>query len=274
MRRLNSLAIIGGGVMGEAILKRLLESGMVEARHIRVAEVVTGRREYLQATYGVASTAGPAAAAGGAETVVLAVKPQDLPEALSGLKGRLAPGQLLLSIVAGATLSAISAGAAHEAVVRVMPNTPAQIGLGMSVWSASGAVTEAQKADAKAVLGALGREVYVTGEHYLDMATAVSGSGPAYVFLVLEALTDAAVHIGLPREMAELLALQTIQGSAQYAAETGKHPAVLRNMVTSPGGTTAAGLLELESGALRAVFTKAVVAAYQKAQALGRTETH
>ncbi|MSQ27693.1 MAG: pyrroline-5-carboxylate reductase [Dehalococcoidia bacterium] len=271
---LNSLAVIGGGVMGEAILKRLIAAGLVEARQVRVAEVVPGRREFLQATYGVSAAAEPAIAAAGAETVVVAVKPQNLAEALSDLKGRLTPDQLLLSIVAGATISAISLGTSHEAVVRVMPNTPAQIGQGMSVWTAAPAVTDAQKANARALLGALGREIYVSAEHYLDMATAVSGSGPAYVFLVLEALIDAGVHIGLPRDMAGLLALQTLQGSAIYAAETGAHPAHLRNLVTSPGGTTAAALLELEAGALRAVFTKAVAAAYHRAQELGRAETH
>ena len=274
MARLNSLAVIGGGVMGEAIIKRLVEAGLVEARRVRVAEVVPSRREFLQAAYGVSAVAEPAAAAAGSETLVVAVKPQNLAEALSDLRGRLTADQLLLSIVAGATVSAISLGAAHEAVVRVMPNTPAQIGQGMSVWTAAPAVTEAQKANAKAVLGALGREIYVSAEHYLDMATAVSGSGPAYVFLVLEALTDAGVHIGLPRDMAALLALQTLQGSALYAAETGGHPAHLRNLVTSPGGTTAAALLELETGALRAVFTKAVAAADHRAQELGRAESH
>lgn len=274
MTESNGIGLIGGGVMGEAILKRLLDLGLVRSDQLRVAEVVAERRAYLEQTYAIACTADPGTAATGMGTVVLAVKPQNLNEALNGLRGDLGPDQLLLSIIAGATLSALTLGSGHEAVVRVMPNTPAQIGQGMSVWTATGAVTPPMRERARAVLGALGREAYVAAEHYLDMATAVSGSGPAYVFLFLEALTDAGVHIGLPRDMAELLATQTLMGSAAYAAGAGQHPAVLRNLVTSPGGTTVEALQELEAGGLRAAMTRAVVAAHRKAQALGRAESH
>ena len=150
-----------------------------------------------------------------------------------------------------------------------MPNTPGQIGEGIAVWMATAETTEAQRAQARAIVGALGEEIYVEKEHYLDMATALSGSGPAYVFLFIEALTDAGVRMGFSRPVAEKLALQTVRGSAIYAQETGLHPAVLRNRVTSPGGTTAEALYQLEKGGFRALISQAVWAAYQKSKLLG-----
>ena len=150
-----------------------------------------------------------------------------------------------------------------------MPNTPAQIGQGMVVWTATEAVSPEARDQVRSVLGALGQELYVDDEKYVDMATAVSGSGPAFVFLVMEALIDAAVHIGMRREMATPIVIQTMLGSALYAQTTDKHLAELRNMVTSPGGTTAEGLLALEDAGVRAAFAEAIVAAYEKAKRLG-----
>jgi pyrroline-5-carboxylate reductase len=150
-----------------------------------------------------------------------------------------------------------------------MPNMPAQIGEGMTVWTTASEVSERQKDMAQSILAALGEELYVSAEKYIDMATAVSGSGPAYVFLVIEALTDAGVHIGLPRDMAEKMVIQTVLGSARSVKATGKHPAELKNKVTSPGGTTAEGLLQLESGGLRSLLLRAVIAAYEKSKSLG-----
>ncbi len=268
----SSIALIGGGVMGEAMLRAFLDQRLASPDAVAVAEVVPARREYLQRTYKVRAVAAPSEAVQGAASVVLAVKPQNLPEVLGELRPSMASDQLLLSIVAGATLRALTGGSGHDAVVRAMPNTPAQIGEGMTVWTATPAVTPDQAATAERLLGALGPQLRVGEEHYLDMATALSGSGPAYVFLVIEALIDAGVHIGMPRDMAERLALQTVLGSARFAAESGRHPAVLRNMVTSPGGTTTEGVLRLEEGALRAVFMRAVEAAYQKSRALGRED--
>ena len=157
-------------------------------------------------------------------------------------------------------------------VVRLMPNTPAQIGEGVSVWTATPDCTAEQRAQARAMFGALGEEVYVDDEAYLDMATALSGSGPGYVFLFIEALIDAGVRIGLARAVAEKLALQTVKGSALYAQRSGQHLAALRNAVTSPGGTTAAGLHQLERGGLRAAIEDAVAAAYERSRQLGGTE--
>jgi pyrroline-5-carboxylate reductase len=174
-----------------------------------------------------------------------------------------------MSIMAGVTISSIKSALNHEAVVRAIPNTPAQIGEGMTVWTATPAVADGAKESISRVLSVLGQEIYVADEKYIDMATAVSSSGPGYVFLVIEAMIDAAVHIGLRRDMAVPMVLQTVLGSARYAQETGKHPAELRNQVTSPGGTTTEGLQVLEDAAVRAAFTEAIEAAYEKAKELG-----
>ncbi len=183
------------------------------------------------------------------------------------IKG-LAHEQLVLSIVAGATLSTLCQGLNHSSIIRAMPNMPAQIGEGMTVWTATAETEQQQKELAQAVLGALGAEIYVADEKYLGMATALSGSGPAYVFLFIEVLVDAGVHIGLSRDIAQELVIQTILGSTRTVEKTGKHPADLRNMVTSPGGTTTEALLQLEKGGFRSLLLEAVAAAYKKAERL------
>jgi len=266
----SGIAIVGGGFMGEALVRGLLQRGVYGPAQVVVAEPVPERRRSLQEQYGVQTVPAAAAAVGSVDTVLLAVKPQVLPAVLAELSGRLQPGQLVLSIVAGATLSTLSLGLRHEAVVRLMPNTPAAVGQSMTVWTAAPAVTEEQRGRTQVILGAMGREVEVDSERYLDMATALSGSGPGYVFLILEALIDAGVYLGFPRPVAQELVVQTVLGSALLAQETGKHPAELRNMVTTPGGTTAAGLLELEAGALRATLARAVLAAFRRSRELGR----
>jgi pyrroline-5-carboxylate reductase len=174
-----------------------------------------------------------------------------------------------MSIMAGVTINTIENTVQHQAIVRAIPNTPAQIGEGMTVWTATAAVSDTARESVRSVLAVLGQELYVTDEKYVDMATAVSSSGPAYIFLVIEALVDAAVHIGLRRDMATPMVIQTVLGAARYAQATGKHPAELRNQVTSPGGTTTEGLLALEEAGIRAAFTDAVEAAYEKAKRLG-----
>jgi len=232
------------------------------------SDVVAPRLAWLREKYGIATAQDNRQAAQGADMVVLAIKPQNLPEVMADLRGWLGPQQMVLSIVAGASLGTLAQGLRHPLVVRAMPNTPAQIGAGMSVWTATKEVAPEQREAAQALLAALGKEIWVEDEKYIDMATAVSASGPAYVFLFMEALIDGAVHIGMPRDMAKLLVLQTVLGSARFAQETGRHPAELRNSVTSPGGTTAEALLQLEEGALRALVTHAIIAAYEKAHAL------
>jgi pyrroline-5-carboxylate reductase len=185
------------------------------------------------------------------------------------LRPRLRPGQLVVSILAGATTKALTGLLGHDQVVRSMPNTPAQLGRGMTVWYATPEVTPDQRAQAAAMLSALGHQLEVDDEKFVAMATAVSGTGPAYVFLVMEALIDAAVHLGFPRHIAHDLVVETLEGSTYFAKQSGDHPAVLRNMVTSPGGTSAAALHELESGRLRTVLSEAVWAAFRRTVELG-----
>ena len=263
------LAFIGGGVMGEAIISALLAKGIAQAADISVCDIVARRRRHLERTYGIKAMDSSAPAIKGSDIVVLAVKPQEFPAAAQGIGGRLKADQTVLSIMAGISTATIRDRLGHEAIVRAMPNTPAQIGEGMTVWTATAAVSPQRRRSVREVLGALGQEIYVEDEKYIDMATAVSGSGPAFIFLVMEALIDAAVHIGMRREMAAPIVVQTLLGSARYAQATGKHPADLRNMVTSPGGTTAEGLLALEEAGIRAAFAEAIMAAYAKAKQLG-----
>jgi pyrroline-5-carboxylate reductase len=203
--------------------------------------------------------------------VLLGVKPQMLSGVMAELRGSLRPDQLVISIIAGATTTAIGEGLGHPAVVRCMPNTPAQIGLGVTVWYATESVDEVGKARTRAMLAALGREFEVHDERQVAMATAVSGTGPTYIFLFIEALTDAAVHLGFPRHVARELVLDTMQGSAEFALQSGKHVAQLRDMVTSPGGTSAEALYELERGGFRTVISDSVWAAFHRTLQLEAT---
>ncbi|MEE8374095.1 MAG: pyrroline-5-carboxylate reductase [Dehalococcoidia bacterium] len=267
------IAVIGAGVMGEAIISAVLEHGAAGQGDICACDVDPARLEGVGQRCKVNCTSDINTAISGCEVVILSIKPQSLVGAMSDLKGKLKPEQLVLSIVAGATVDTISKGLAHDRVARVMPNTPAQVGAGMSVWTATDSVDKNQRKEVQIILGAMGKELHVSDEKYIDMATAVSGSGPAYIFLVMEGLIDAGVHIGMPRGMAEELVFQTVLGAAHMTRDTGRHPAELRNAVTSPGGTTAEGLLCLEEGGMRAILAQAVIAAYNKAQVLGSAGT-
>ena len=266
------IGFIGGGTMAEAILGGVLERELASPGDIAVAEIVEPRREYLSERYGVVVTDDGKAAAGHGSLVLLAVKPQDLPKAMSGLRKSLSDEQAALSIVAGATIKSIRKGLDHDGIVRIMPNTPAQIGAGVSVWTATEGTHPDRIEETRNLLQAIGKEVQVPSEKYVDMATGLSGSGPAYVFLFIEALTDAGVQVGLSRDIAATLATQTVLGSAQLLQQSGRHPAELRNAVTSPGGTTAEGLLSLESNRFRAAVMEAVEAAYEKAVQLGEED--
>jgi len=262
------IAFIGCGVMGEAILKSLLSKGLVSPQEVTASDVSQSRCQLLSQRYGISCLQDNRRAAAGAEVVVLAIKPQNLNQVMTEIKGQLKPQQLLVSIVAGARLADMIQGLGHNAVVRAMPNTPAQIGQGITVWTSSSGLSQPHQEAARAILGSLGKEIYVSDEKYIDMATAVSGSGPAYVFLFIEAFIDAAVHIGFSREVASDLAVETVMGATRLVKESGKHPAELRNMVTSPGGVTAEGLFCLEKGGLRALLTQAVIEGYNKASGL------
>ena len=267
--RTASTAFIGGGVMAEAMLSRALAAGVADAADVCVAEPIDERRAYIADAYQVSTTPRNSEAARGKELVVLAVKPQHFGHVAEELHGELHSGQTVLSIIAGMPIRRIADGLGHPDIVRVMPNTPAQIGAGVSVWTATATVSDDALSAAASLLAVLGREWRVADESYIDMATALSGSGPAYVFAFIEALIEAGVYLGMPRDMARALAVDTVTGSARLAQETGEHPALLRETVTSPGGTTAAGLMALERGGMRATVLEAVAAAHRRARELG-----
>ena len=255
--------------MGEAILAALLEKGLVKSSDICVSDVSTERRTYLKEKYQVAVTASNLDAINDSDVVVLAVKPQNISDIYDELKGSLKSEQVILSILAGVKVTAISQKLGHRRIVRVVPNTPAQVGLGMSGWTATSDVTEEQREWTRGILGAMGREIYFDDEKYLDMVTAISGSGPAYFFLFAECLTQAAVDIGLSHAEADELVAQTMLGAANLLDESGETPTELRRKVTSKGGTTERALNVFEEGKLADLVREAVRAAHQRAKELG-----
>jgi pyrroline-5-carboxylate reductase len=264
------IAVIGPGVMAEAIIGGLLRTGLTKPEAILASGPRQERGEELKSRYGIQVTTDNAAAARQADVVILSVKPQRLSKVLAGLRGQVKPGSLVLSIVAGASIQTISDGLEHQAIARAMPNTPGQIGQGISVWTVSRTVNETQRELARQVLLALGQEVFMEEENYLDMATALSGSGPSYVFLFMEAMIDAGVHMGFPRRISEQLVVQTLLGSVAYYQKRKIHPATLRNEVTSPGGTSAEALYFLDKAGFRTAISRAIWAAYERSQELGK----
>ncbi len=266
------IAFVGSGVMGEAMLAGLLAQDLVDPSQIVASHPRANRREQLCDRYGIGVAESNLEAASEADLVVLTIKPQVLAPVMRQLEGRLREDQVVISVLAGTTFAKLTNGLDHGALVRVMPNTPAQIGQGMLVWTSTSAVTPERMAQVKSVLGALGKELWVETEKYVDMATALSGTGPTYVFLMMEALIDAGVHMGFPRRIAEEIVLQTVSGSVEFARDSGKHMAELRNMVTSPGGTSAEAIYQMEKGSLRTIYSKAVYAAFQRTQELAKNE--
>ncbi|HEY0728943.1 MAG TPA: pyrroline-5-carboxylate reductase [Pyrinomonadaceae bacterium] len=274
------LAFIGCGAMAEAMIAGLLRKKLISPANVVGSHPRLARREELHVKYGIEMfehnrdatvAAAPDATSNGhtGSMVILAVKPQRLAKVLGELNGSIHPDQLVVSIIAGAKMQTITDGLLHAAVVRTMPNTPAQIGEGVTAWTASPAVSEKQETQVRALLEALGKAVHVENERQIDMATALSATGPTYIFLVMEALIDAGVHMGFSRHVAEELVHQAMLGSVLFARESHKHPAELRNMVTSPGGTSAEAIYQMEKGSLRTVLSKAVWAAFQRAESLG-----
>jgi pyrroline-5-carboxylate reductase len=263
------IAFIGSGVMASAMIKGLLRQGQVTPERICASGPRPERGQELFDRYGVHTTTDNVVAARDADIVVLSVKPQVLCRVLDELAGQLRPEALVMSIVAGARMETIERMLGAQSVVRVMPNTPAQLGMGISVWAATEATTEVQRSQALSILRAFGEEEYVDDEVYLDMATALSGTGPAYIFLLMEAMVDAGVHLGFSRHVSERLVIETLRGSVEYARQSPKHLAALRNQVTSPGGTSAEAIYHLEKGGLRTVLSRAIWAAYQRSRTLG-----
>jgi len=268
-RRRMRVGIVGAGVMAEAIIAGLVADRAVEAGTLIASHPRRDRRDILAERHGIRPVASNREALSGAEVIVLAVKPQMLGRVMRELRGELSADQVVVSIVAGATIRTLVDGLQHAAVVRAMPNTPSQIRRGISVWSPSEACTARQRDLARGVLRALGDEREVADETFVAMATALSGTGPTYLFSVMEALIDAGVHLGFPRELAHDLVVETLIGSAEFAQRSELHPAQLRNAVTSPGGTSAAAIYELEKGRIRTVLSDAVWAAYRRTLELG-----
>ena len=266
------IAFIGPGAMAEAMIAGLIRQKVTNPGAILAAGPRAKRAEELHKRYGIEAVTDNPAAARVADVVVLSVKPQRLDTVLSNLRGAIQPHALVLSIVAGASIAKIAGILEHDAIVRSMPNVPAQIGEGIAVWTASPAVTDEQREMARQILNAFGQEIFMEEEYYLNMATALSGTGPAYVFLFMEAMVDAGVHLGFPRRVAEQLVAQTVRGSVDFYTKSGgsAHLAYLRNQVTSPGGTSAAALYYLEKAGFRTAISRAVWAAYERSRELGR----
>jgi pyrroline-5-carboxylate reductase len=263
------VSFIGCGKMGQAMLSAIIAGGLSTPENITASDKSEARRRQLKQDFNVYITSNSFEAVARGDIVILAIKPQNLTEVMAEIKGQLKNDQLVLSIVAGKSISTLRRGLKYSAIVRAMPNTPAQIGQGMTAWTATAEVTEEQKASASSILRAMGKELYVDDERYIDMATAVSGSGPAYVFLFMESLIDAATSIGLPQDIARELVLQTVMGATEYARKSDKELAWLREMVTSPGGTTAEALKVFKTGEFSGLVKQAVTTAYNKAKQLG-----
>jgi pyrroline-5-carboxylate reductase len=264
------IAFIGSGSMAEAMISGLVAEKVIEPTAIAASGPRPERGQVLHNKYGVTVTTNNLEAVSGAGVVVLSVKPQMLSGVMNELKGHIQSGALVLSIIAGTKIDTIAQGLSHTGIVRAMPNTPAQIGQGITVWTASPDVNDEQRKQAEAILSACGQQVHVDEEDYLDMATALSGTGPAYVFLFMEALVDAGVHLGFSRHISEQLVLQTVKGSVEYMLHSPNHLARMRNQVTSPGGTSAEAIYYLEKAGFRTALSRSVWAAYQRSVQLGR----
>ena len=264
-----SLSFIGPGVMAEAIARNLVQADLIDAEQIVMSGPNEIRLGDLHERHGFSTCSDNKKAVEHAAIVILCVKPQSLPVVLDELASHIPLKSLVISIVAGARLDSISSRLDHKDVVRCMPNTPAQIGEGITVWMPTASVTEDQLELCRRILQSLGAEIVISDEDYLDMATALSGTGPAYTFLFMEALVDAGVHLGFPRRIAEQLVIHTVKGSVAYYDYSPRHLARLRNQVTSPGGTSAEALYYLEKAGFRTALSRAIWAAYERSVQLG-----
>jgi pyrroline-5-carboxylate reductase len=263
------IVVVGPGAMGEAIIAGLLRQEITTADKLLAAGPIVERGEELQERYGVQPYYDNVPAVKQADMVILSVKPQNLDNVMDEIGSHVPAHAVVLSIVAGATIEMITEGLDHKCVVRAMPNTPAQIGQGITAWTVSSHVSDDQREQARGILQALGQELYMKEERYLDMATALSGSGPAYAFLFMESMIDAGVHMGFQRRDAEKLVIQTLRGSVEYYDSKNAHPATLRNEVTSPAGTSAEAIYYLEKAGFRTAISRAIWAAYKRSKSLG-----
>ncbi|HYA41588.1 MAG TPA: pyrroline-5-carboxylate reductase [Syntrophobacteraceae bacterium] len=272
MFRDQSIGFVGAGNMGEALISGFIAASLLPAERVFAYDVLPSRIEYLVKEFGIKGCAGIGELAESSSIIVLAVKPQVVSEVLDALRAHLAHKPLIISIAAGVALSTLESSLPSEtAVVRVMPNTPALVRKAASALSRGQAVSAAQMEMSLALFGAVGKAVEVE-EKMMDAVTGLSGSGPAYVLLVIEALIDAGVFMGLPRQSAKELVVQTLAGTSMLLEKTGRHPAELKDMITSPGGTTTYGLQVLESYSVRGAFMECVEAATKRSAELGRSK--
>ncbi len=268
MRQIERLAVVGAGKMGSTLIRALLEAGTLRREQVVATTRHPDNAREIGARLGVETTTDNAAAVAGADVVLVCVKPQALAEVLGVIAPALAPEQLLVSIVASATTDLIERQLSHPSpVVRTMPNTPALVGAGMTVLCAGRHADAGHLALAESLFAAVGRTL-VLDEKHLDAVTALSASGPAFVYVVIESLAEGGVKVGLPRAIATQLAAQACLGAAKMVLETGEHPALLKDAVTTPAGCTIDGLLTLEEGGLRVTLIKAVVESTLRAAAL------
>lgn len=267
---MNKLAVIGAGMMGSAIVSGIVSKSVADPKSIFISDPDTEKLQALCGRLGTNAAASNAEAVKDADAVLIAVKPQFLDDAAASFKNSIKPDALIMTIVAGVPVSYYLNTLERSHVIRIMPNTPAQVGEGVCGWFAAADVAADQKALCEQILSALGIQFEVKRESDLNLVTAVSGSGPAYVYLFIESMIDASVQLGLPRPLSEKIVLQTVLGSAEYMKQTGKHPVILKNEVTSPGGTTAAALAMMEKDGLRTAVTEGMIACLQKTVELGK----
>jgi pyrroline-5-carboxylate reductase len=264
------IGIIGTGKMGEALVSGLIRSKLADGTSLRASEAVPQRREYITKKYGIPCLPDNKEVVEKSDIVVLAVQPKDMKAVLDSIRDSLTLQHLLVSIAAGVSLEYISKILEKRVpIIRAMPNNPCMVGEGMIALAPTSNVSEKSLQTAKRIFSSIGRTM-VIDERYFDAITGLSGSGPAYVYLVIEALADGGVKAGIPKDVAVELAAQTVLGSARMVLETHEHPAKLRDMVVTPGGTTISGIMELEEGKVRAAFMSAVEKAAQRARELTR----
>jgi pyrroline-5-carboxylate reductase len=268
--QLPPIAFLGAGQMAEAFVRGLLRAELLAPGNVWLSDIRPGRAEQLARELAVNAASSNLDAVNHADLILLSVKPQDVPGLLEEIGADVGAEHLVISIAAGVTLRTLERRLPHHPpVIRVMPNTPALVQSGMAVLAPGARAQKEHEATALRLFGALGRAI-VLPERHLDAVTALSGSGPAFLAVVAEALSDAGVRVGLPRDVAHLLAAQTMLGTGRMLADTGLHPALLKEAVTSPGGTSIAGLHAMERGGIRALIMDAIVAATERSAELGR----
>lgn len=263
------ILFVGGGAIAEALVRGMLQAGLVAAGQLTVSDVAAERLDYMAKTYAVATARDSAAAAAKADVLFLTVKPQVIGEVLTALSPAVVKTALVVSVAAGVAIATLQDKLPEVPIIRVMPNTPVAVGAGMSAIALGRYASDKDGEMAAALFASVGRVVTVK-EDAMDAVTGLSGSGPAFAYLMIDALADAGVRVGFPRQMAITLAAQTLYGAAKMVLETGEHPAKLRDMVTSPAGTTIAGVHVLEQKGVRAALMDAVVAATERSREMGQ----